>query len=230
MTFVFPDRPAELAESQLIDAILENTFPANSFLPSERDLAGQLGVTRPTLREALQRMARDGWIEIHHGKPTRVRDYWHEGNLAILGAIARRQKNVSPDFIDDLLQIRTLLAPTYFAQALEKSPDQVLELLQKMQAIADDAQEFTEWDWLLHYRMTILSGNPVFTLIFNGFSDLYKALGLKYFSIPDSRTLSREFYSDLLDLATQKDLAGFKALTQQVMIESNTRWLSTKQI
>lgn len=226
MTFVFPDRPAELAESQLIDAILENTFPANSFLPPERELAGQLGVTRPTLREALQRMARDGWVEIHHGKPTRVRDYWQEGNLAILGAIARRQKNVSPDFIDDLLQIRTLLAPTYFALALQKSPEPVLELLQKMQAIADDAQEFTQWDWLLHYRMTIFSDNPVFTLIFNGFSDLYKALGLKYFTYPESRNHSRKFYSHLLDLATRQDRAAFEAETRQTMKESNAIWLS----
>ena len=28
---------------------------------------------RPTLREVLQRMSRDGWLEIRHGKATRVR-------------------------------------------------------------------------------------------------------------------------------------------------------------
>ena len=55
----------------------------------ERELAGQLGVTRPTLREALQRMARDGWIKIQHGRSTRVRNFWREGNLGVLSGIAR---------------------------------------------------------------------------------------------------------------------------------------------
>ena len=38
-------------------------------LPSERDLADKIGVTRTTLREVLQRLARDGWLTIQHGKP-----------------------------------------------------------------------------------------------------------------------------------------------------------------
>jgi len=69
-------KPAEMAESRLLEAILSGHFPINSNLPGERELAAQIGVTRPTLREALQRLARDGWLDIQHGKPTRVRDYW----------------------------------------------------------------------------------------------------------------------------------------------------------
>ena len=98
MAFEFPEKPAEMAENQLIAAFLNNIFPINSNLPPERDLATQLGVTRPTLREALQRLARDGWIEIRQGKSTRVRDYWREGNLAILGAVARQQKDFPEKF------------------------------------------------------------------------------------------------------------------------------------
>jgi DNA-binding GntR family transcriptional regulator len=50
-------KPADLAENRLLDAILDGSFPINSNLPPERDLATQLGVTRPTLREALQRLS-----------------------------------------------------------------------------------------------------------------------------------------------------------------------------
>src|SRR5512143_391382 len=104
-----PTRPAELIEARLINAILDDQFPVNSNLPPERDLATQLGVTRPTLREGLQRLARDGWIEIRHGKPTRVRDYWREGNLAVLSAIARHTDHLPADFVPNLLHIRALL-------------------------------------------------------------------------------------------------------------------------
>lgn len=44
-----PPKTNELTENRLITAILEGVFPINSNLPSERDLARQLGVTRPTL-------------------------------------------------------------------------------------------------------------------------------------------------------------------------------------
>ena len=82
-------KPAEMAESRLLEAILSGNFPINSSLPGERELAEQIGVTRPTLREALQRLARDGWLDIQHGKPPRVRDFWREGGLAVLEVLAQ---------------------------------------------------------------------------------------------------------------------------------------------
>ncbi len=89
-----PLKPAELSEERIIQAILDGTFPINSLLPSERDLSVQLGITRPTLRETLQRLARDGWLEIHHGRQTRVKNYWQEGNIAVLSAIARHARRL----------------------------------------------------------------------------------------------------------------------------------------
>src|SRR5574341_1576922 len=53
-----PAKPAELAYNRLIEAILDGSFPANTVLPGERQLAEMLGVTRPTLRETLQQIGR----------------------------------------------------------------------------------------------------------------------------------------------------------------------------
>jgi len=229
MAFHFPDRPAELAETQLIDAFLDGTFPVNSSLPSERELAALLGVTRPTLREVLQRLSRDGWIEIHHGKSTRVRDFWQEGSLTILGAISRHKANLPPTFIDDLLQIRALLAPTYFRLAFENRQLEVLELLQKSTELLDEPLAFSEWDWHLHYQMTVFSSNPAFTLILNGFMELYKTLGPVYFAIHSFRAHSRSFYTRLLDLARSDDRYLVEAETKRAMEESITNWQSIKQ-
>ncbi len=49
MNWDTPPKPAELAESRLIEAILKGQFPIGSTLPAERDLAFRLGVTRPYL-------------------------------------------------------------------------------------------------------------------------------------------------------------------------------------
>src|SRR5512139_3356808 len=142
MNWELPLRPAELVENRLINAIVDGDFPINSVLPPERELAQRLGVTRPTLREALQRLARDGWIEIHHGKSTRVRDYWHEGNLAVLGTIARYQDHVPPDFVPNLLQIRELLAPTYARLAIKRAAKPLAKFLERYQELADTPTVF----------------------------------------------------------------------------------------
>jgi len=219
-----PLKPADLTERRLIEAILDGTFPVNSLLPPELDLAAMLGVTRPTLREALQRLSRDGWIEIHHGKSTRVRDYMREGNLLILGTITRYQKNLPADFVPNLLHIRLLIAPEYTRLATQHSPSEVIRLLESMQGTPDTAEDFTRVDLELHYRLTILSKNPIFTLILNGFGDLYRSMGLIYFSLSQNRDHSRSFYKKLLSAVLSNDAFLAEQVTRQVMRDSIQLW------
>ncbi len=44
--------------------LLDGTYAPGAALPNERSLANEIGVTRPTLCEMLQRLANEGWITI----------------------------------------------------------------------------------------------------------------------------------------------------------------------
>jgi GntR family transcriptional regulator len=44
--------------------------PPGALIPSERDLSLQFGVSRPTLRAAIEDLARDGLLVRHHGRGT----------------------------------------------------------------------------------------------------------------------------------------------------------------
>ena len=81
------DSPATFAEKYIIESIWNNHFPMGSILPAERELSELIGVTRTTLREVLQRLARDGWLTIQHGKPTRVNDFMNTSGLNILDTL-----------------------------------------------------------------------------------------------------------------------------------------------
>jgi GntR family negative regulator for fad regulon and positive regulator of fabA len=213
-------KPAESAENRLLEGILSGFFPINSTLPAERELAVQVGVTRPTLREALQRLARDGWLEIQHGKPTRVRDYWQEGSLAVLSALAQSPVHQSSDFVVHLLDLRVLLAPAYTSQAIHNAPGNVISLLESFSGLDDTPSAYARADWNLHELLAGSASNPVYKLLLNGFQNLYMLVGVQYFSSSRCRQHSHDFYQALLDCARRGGDGEAESLTRRIMIES----------
>ena len=60
---------------QVLGEVVDGGIGAGESLPSERRLAEVLGVSRPAVREALQRMAATRLVEVRHGGATTVRDF-----------------------------------------------------------------------------------------------------------------------------------------------------------
>lgn len=50
----------------------DGTYVLRSFLPSQRDLAEEFGVSRDTVQRALRELAGEGWIQSRQGSGTRV--------------------------------------------------------------------------------------------------------------------------------------------------------------
>lgn len=224
-----PQRPADYAEEALITALLDGTYPAGVTLPGERDLAAQLGVTRPTLREVLRRLERDGWLTVRHGKATIVNDFWHEGGLNVLSGLVRYGKELPPNFISQLLQVRLDLAPSYTRAAAIQAPESVIALLTRHTDLADTAEAFAAYDWTVHHHLTAASGNPIYTLILNGFAGFYEQMARLYFARPEARDRSRRFYADLLTAVRQGDDEAVAQLTRRVMADSITAWQAVEQ-
>jgi len=192
-----PFRPSEHAEHSLITGILDNTFPPGTTLPAERELAGQLGVTRPTLRETQQRLAREGWLTIRHGKATEVNDFWREGGLGLLRTMARYGEYVPDGFVVQLLEFRALMLPACAVRAAENAPDSLLEYLARAPALDEEPRTFAAYDWELQLKLTRDSGNLIYPLIFNDFAPMYAALALVYFAGKRGRKASIDFYDGL---------------------------------
>jgi len=219
-----PQRPAVYTEQALLTAVLDGTYPPGSTLPSERDLAAQLGVTRPTLREVLQRLACEGWLTIQQGKPTRVNDFWLDGGLNVLSALVRYSQPLPSDFIPHLLEVRLALAPAYTRAAVERSPERVVARLENLSGLDDTPEAFASFDWALHHTLTVASGNPVYTLILNGFAGFYEQMARLYFAQPEARASSLAFYTSLLAAARQKDAPGAEGIARSVMHASIILW------
>ncbi|MFN2134837.1 MAG: fatty acid metabolism transcriptional regulator FadR [Candidatus Promineifilaceae bacterium] len=219
-----PPRPNTYAEKMLISAILDGSFSPGDTLPGERTLAHELGITRPTLREAIQRLARDGWLTVRQGKPTVVNDFWREGGLNVLNTLVHHGGELPPGFVTHLLEVRLQLAPAYTKEAIAREPAAVATFTAGHVSLGDDAPSFARFDWDLHHLLTVSSGNPIYTLILNGFNEFYEELARIYFVPPAARTRSRHFYAALFDAANAQDSQRGEAICRETMADSIVVW------
>ncbi|RMH46959.1 MAG: fatty acid metabolism transcriptional regulator FadR [Gammaproteobacteria bacterium] len=197
--------PAAFAEQYIIESIWQERFPPGSALPAERELSELIGVTRTTLREVLQRLARDGWLTIQHGRPTRVNNYWETAGLNILDTLACLDDSGELDLVWQLLEARTAMAAVFLRAAIKRDPEPVVALLKESEDLSDDAVSFINFDWKWLHTLTRATGNTVYTLILNGFKTLYKRVGRYYFSKPEARRLARDFYRNLAEKMAERD-------------------------
>ncbi|TMP27365.1 fatty acid metabolism transcriptional regulator FadR [Pseudoalteromonas rubra] len=216
--------PAGFAEEYIVESIWNGEFPPGSILPAERELSELIGVTRTTLREVLQRLARDGWLTIQHGKPTRVNNFWETSGLNILETLARLDEDKVPELTDQLLSARTNISAIYTRAAIKFNPQSVIDILSKHAEVADTAEAFAEYDYRVHHQLASAGNNKIYVLILNGFKGLYSKIGCHYFSDPRTRELAREFYAELTALAEKGEHDGAIALMRRYGHRSGEIW------
>jgi GntR family negative regulator for fad regulon and positive regulator of fabA len=197
-------RPKEYAVKQLLTLILNNAFPSGSALPAERELAKEIGVTRQTLREVLQRLESEGWITIQHGKSTIVNDYWKEGGHGILSSIAGYAEVLPKDVIRDLTEFRIFTTPAMTEKAVARYPDIILGHLLRATNLDNTPEAFVEFDWHLQWLAARHSGNRIFALMLNDYANMFHRLGQRYFSRQHARTSSLAYYQKLADAIRSK--------------------------
>lgn len=108
---------AQQVIDQIGQAIRTGQFQVGDRLPSERQLAEMLGISRPTLREALTTLATLGVLEIQTGVGTFVRSSTIDENLAFKAA-ELLSTDESPLHA---LEARLLLEPGIAALAAERA-------------------------------------------------------------------------------------------------------------
>ena len=164
-------RPSKLSVPRISDAIaetlerriLEGSLKPGDRLPPERELAAELGVSRPSLREAIQKLASKGMLQSRQGGGTFVTDRlnstffdpWQE----MLGA--------HPNLREDLLEFRRMLEGQMAEWAAERRTDEDMQRLtqtfEELQAVFDgeDRKRQAACDMAFHQAIAEASHNAL---------------------------------------------------------------------
>jgi GntR family transcriptional regulator, transcriptional repressor for pyruvate dehydrogenase complex len=150
----------ERVAGQLRGLIEDGSLQAGQQLPSERELAERLGVSRSTVREAVQFLGALGLVEIRHGSGTFVRP---EGDRAQLPSEWLQWTRRHTMHVHELLEVRRGLEALAAELAAERSHDlaAIEDALADMEAALDgpDVPALVEADLAFHTALAAASGN-----------------------------------------------------------------------
>ncbi|MDZ7732920.1 MAG: GntR family transcriptional regulator [Acidimicrobiia bacterium] len=121
---------------QIVEAVIEGRLPVGAPLPAERELAGQLGVNRTSLRQALARLEQIGLVTSRQGSGTVVRDLAALTDPVVVQAVVRR---VGADMVHDLVELRSELGGMMGRLAARRATADGLDALRDALVAVEDA-------------------------------------------------------------------------------------------
>jgi GntR family transcriptional repressor for pyruvate dehydrogenase complex len=141
--------------------IARGELGAGDRLPPERELAKQLGISRPSLRAGLRSLIAMGVLRSRHGSGTYIAEgppELHSESLRLLAALHGFT-------FDEMFEARRVLEVSVVGLAAERATgDQLATLaeeLANMYASLDDPQQYLIHDIRFHRAVAAASGNPI---------------------------------------------------------------------
>ncbi|WP_338702748.1 FadR/GntR family transcriptional regulator [Streptomyces sp. Q6] len=139
-------------------------------LPTERDLAVQLGISRSSMREAIRALTVLGVLEARHGSGIYVTQLEAGDLLETFGVVADLSRG--PQLVE-LLEVRRILESTATALAAARiTRPQLAEVEEHLAAMeaTDDPEEILSHDLAFHRAIAAAAGNDTMAAILEGLS------------------------------------------------------------
>jgi DNA-binding FadR family transcriptional regulator len=211
-----PRRLYRQIADQIRALIKSGEFPAGTRLPPERDLAKQLGVSRPSVREALIALEVEGLVEVRIGSGI----YVQRGNGGLHAA--RTHEAEAGPF--ELLKARYIIESECAAIAARTAKKPQVEAI--AEALAQMQQEFEAGehqplggDRLFHMRIAEATGNGALVAVVKMLWEertgpLYKQLEHHYDS-PALWAAAMAEHRAVMKAIAAKDATGARAAMQR---------------
>ncbi len=162
---------------QIIADVLSGEMQPGDVLPSERQLAELLGVSRPAVREALRGVLAAGLIEVRQGDATTVRDFRRHAGLDLLPRLVIRGGQLDVEVVRSILETRLHNGPKVAALAAERRrPDLVATLRESVHAMDSESDPVQRQRLALAFWDHVVDGadSIVFRLMYNTLRTTYE--------------------------------------------------------
>lgn len=219
-----PQRLYRQIADQLRALIAQGEFVPGARLPAERDLATQLGVSRPSVREALIALEVEGWVEVRTGSGVYVQD--------------RSQRQAAPVAASnewgplELIRARRVVEGETAALAAlhgrRKHVEAMTQAIAQMRELADRNVMPLEGDRAFHLAVVEACDNTVLTETVQSFWDsrkgpIFSRLGGHFETLPSWRAAIVE-HEAVRDAIAAHDVAGAREAMHTHMDKAHQRF------
>jgi DNA-binding FadR family transcriptional regulator len=233
---VEPQRLYRQIADQLRSLVAAGEFEVGQRLPAERDLAVQLGVSRPSVREALIALEVEGMIEVRTGSGIYVRASAPEAGKGRNGALHESQAGGDSAPLEwgplEVMHARGLIEPQTAALAAERASrsdvNAIAAGLRQMRQQARRGEVPREGDEAFHLAIARASGNGVLLDTLQRYwrarhGPLFERLG-DYFEGPDSWQVAIAEHEVVLDAIRSHDPSQARRAMQRHVSQALKRY------
>lgn len=210
-----------------IKELLENgTLKAGSRLPTERELATILGISRPTLRTALKALSVMGVISARPGAGTFIANSLPE----MFNQPLHFMTLISDTGINDIFQARLIIEPGLAEVAAKNVSDAHLNTMKReikaMRESLADAETFLKHDLRFHQTISRATGNKLVSGIMDNILQLmFQLRGRKHPGDDDLET-ALAWHERIFRALSQRDGERAKELMASHLQTARGHWQS----
>jgi len=208
---LLPDRIAD----RLVSLIAERKLRPGDRLPSERDLASMMQVSRPSLREALRALDMMKIVEIRHGAGTFVASLKPERLVEHFEFVF----SLDDSTFAQALAARAMLEPSLAAAAAQNATESELAAISAcMERVAmsvHDPKLFLEADLEMHQLITAAVHNQIITRFMSTLGRLGLASRMRTVALKGVREQSLQDHKAIVEAMVHRDPQAAASIMQK---------------
>jgi DNA-binding FadR family transcriptional regulator len=189
--------------------IIDNGSRPGDALPSQQELARALGISMPSLREAMKSLEALGVVEVRQGSGTYVGRFSFDALVDGLAFRIRLEAGANRRTIGELLDIRMILEQAFVREVVALTSnahiDGLYALVDRMDSLAAKGLEFPNEDWLFHELLFRPVNNAMLEMLVRAFWDLAAMVRNEFDNVPIDPMITAADHRTIVDAISARD-------------------------
>ena len=205
--------------------ILSGELKCGEWLPAERDIAEQMGVSRSSLHQAVLQLESEGFLKIEPRRGTVVADYRKYPTPQSLSALfnygsVELDEPLFKDMMDFRLWVETECARRACTNIYASTMREMRDIANRLES---ENVELPKLIYRYHYLLTQASGNSIFSMLFRAFEPVLLTLIARHYSLQavDIHEAAN-MHKELLDRIEAKDEQKAADCVRRILLQGVT--------
>jgi GntR family transcriptional repressor for pyruvate dehydrogenase complex len=212
---------------QIVTLIGNGQLKPGDKIPSEREMASELGISRQSIREALNRAEVMGLIQVRQGEGSFILSSVREPLKPPLTVIIEKEAERIFEFLEIRKLIEGWCAEKAALEATGKELEDMIQIVNKMKKVVSKDKQWEELDLELHFSIAKATHNIIAIHIMDALRVNFSLFFRFTKSMPSSERLDVlwQHHNEIIEAITRKDskLAKQKVIDHLNFIEEKIK-------